>query len=83
MRRTPPTLLGESHQCPGGVDTPTQYVQYSCLVQLGPEMAKSRSRCCYGHFAVPAVEMKGELLAVVQKEEWGACFYVAERFRET
>jgi hypothetical protein len=26
--------------------------------------------------------MKGELLAVVQKEEWGACFYGAEASRE-
>ena len=26
--------------------------------------------------------MKGEFLTVVQKEEWGACFYVAEASRE-
>lgn len=36
----------------------------------------------HSHFAVPAVEMKGEAPAVVQKEEWGACLYALERFRE-
>ena len=41
-----------------------------CLQKhLRPEMPKSRSRCCYGHFTIPAVEMQGELLAVVQEEQ--------------
>ena len=34
------------------------------------------------HFAIPAIEMKGEFLAVVQKEERGVCFYVAEAGRD-
>ena len=41
-------------------------------------MGKSRLRCCYGHFAVCAVEMQGEAFAIVEEEESGAWFYVAK-----